>query len=172
MHTSDLCVALAATGASVELTGPDRGRVVSVTEFYREPGDTPHVENVVRGKEVITAVEVPALPEGARSTYRKVRDRASYTFALVSVAAALIVEDGRLRDARLASGRIATIPWRARAERILTGAPPTSDTFREAIAAELEPPIRTSDTRFKIGLNVRTGRRRRLVRPGAGAIQR
>jgi len=157
VHPSDLCVALAAADAEVELTGPDGVRVVPINELYREPGDTPHVENVAQPGEVITAVEVPPLPAGVRSTYRKVRDRASYAFALVSVAAALTVEDGTISQARLALGGIGTVPWRARAaERILTAAPSTPDTFRAAIAAELEAAVGTADTEFKIGLTART----------------
>jgi xanthine dehydrogenase YagS FAD-binding subunit len=99
-HPSDMCVALAALGAVVHARSADRGRTVPLTELYRLPGDHPEIETVLEPGELVTAVELPALPLAARSTYRKVRDRASYAFALVSVAAALEVDGGAVRDVR------------------------------------------------------------------------
>ena len=108
---------------------------------------------MIAADELITAVEIPRLPAGMRSGYRKVRDRASYAFALVSVAAAVKVEDGLVDDVRLALGGVATKPWRARtAEQALLGRPATDEAFRRAIDAELEQAVATRDTEFKIGL--------------------
>ena len=125
LHASDLCVALVALDAAVHIQGPTATRRVPLTEFYVLPGERPDVENVLDRGELITAVEIPLLPPGARSAYLKVRDRASYEFALTSVAAALQMADGAIVDAKLALGGVGTIPWRARsAETVLRGAPP------------------------------------------------
>ncbi len=120
LHASDLCVALVALDAAVHIQGPTTTRRVPLTDFYVLPGDRPEVENVLDRGELITAVDIPLPPVGTRSAYIKVRDRASYEFALVSVAAALVVVDGVFVDARLALGGVGTIPWRARsAETVL-----------------------------------------------------
>ncbi|WP_018331494.1 FAD binding domain-containing protein [Actinomycetospora chiangmaiensis] len=137
-HPSDMAVPMVAFDAVVQLAGPDGDRAVPLGEFHRLPGDDPSRDTVLRQGELVTAVDLPPLPVAARSTYRKVRDRASYAFALVSVAAAVAVEDGTITDARVAFGGVAHRPWRAtRAEEVLRGAPATEDTYRAAADAEL-----------------------------------
>jgi xanthine dehydrogenase YagS FAD-binding subunit len=152
-HPSDLCVALAALGAVVHLTGAGGDRTLALTDLHRLPKDHPEIETLMAPGELITAVELPALPFGRRSTYRKVRDRASYAFALVSVAAALDVEDGHVSDVRLALGGVAHKPWRAwRAEAALKGQPATPENFRAAAEAELAQAEPLKDNAFKIDL--------------------
>lgn len=137
-HPSDMAVALAALDAEVHVLGPDGERTVPFVDLHRLPGDDPSRDTVLRHGELITAIELPSLPIAARSRYRKVRDRASYAFALISVAAALDVTDGVVRDVRLAFGGVAHKPWRAtRAEDFLRGQPATAEAFRAAAAAEL-----------------------------------
>ena len=152
-HPSDMCVALAMLAAIVHLEGPQGRRSLPIAELHHLPGGTPHIETALRAGELITAVELPATPFAARSTYRKVRDRASYAFALVSVAAALDVEDGTIREARLALGGVAHKPWRATAaEAALRGAPATTSSFRLAAQAELKSAVGLRDNTFKIAL--------------------
>jgi xanthine dehydrogenase YagS FAD-binding subunit len=156
-HPSDMCVALAALGAVVHLRSADGARSVPLTDFHRLPEDHPEIETVLEPGELITAVEVPPLPFAARSAYRKVRDRASYAFALVSVAAALDLDGGTVRDVRLALGGVATKPWRAwRAEEALRGKPATTASFRAAAEAELTAARPLRDNQFKIDLTKRT----------------
>jgi xanthine dehydrogenase YagS FAD-binding subunit len=137
-HPSDMAVALAALDAQVHVTGPHGRRVVPMPGLHRLPGDEPDRDTVLQPGDLITAVELPAPPLG-RSTYRKVRERASFAFALVSLAAVLDVGgDGTVRGCRLALGGVAHLPWRAaRAERALTGAPATAEEFTRAAGAEL-----------------------------------
>lgn len=156
-HPSDMCVALAALDAVVHLEGAGGARTVPLTDLHRLPGEHPEVETVLEPGELITAVELPALAAATRSTYRKVRDRASYAFALVSVAAALEVDDGRVTDVRLALGGVAHKPWRARrAETALTGGPAAEQAFRTAAEAELAAAKPLHDNGFKIELASRT----------------
>jgi xanthine dehydrogenase YagS FAD-binding subunit len=156
-HPSDMCVALAALDAIVHLRSADGTRSVPITEFHRLPEDHPQIETVLAPGELITAVEVPLLPFAARSAYRKVRDRASFDFALVSVAAALDIEGGTVRDVRLALGGVATKPWRAwRAEEALRGQQATPASFRAAAEAELAAARPLRDNQFKIPLAERT----------------
>jgi xanthine dehydrogenase YagS FAD-binding subunit len=136
-HPSDLAVALAALGASVHVTGLGGDRVVPVPGLHRLPGAEPERDTVLAPGELITAITLPPPPPG-RSHYRKVRERASFAFALVSVAAVLDVEDGAVRDCRLALGGVAHVPWRAeRAEAVLRGAPANEEEFARAAEAEL-----------------------------------
>jgi xanthine dehydrogenase YagS FAD-binding subunit len=152
-HPSDMAVALAALDAVVHLRGDAGDRSVPLTEFHRLPDDRPDVETVLAPGELITAIELPPLPFAARSTYRKVRDRASYAFALVSIAAAIDMEDGRIKDVRLAFGGVAHKPWRAfAAEAALRGQPATRETFAAAIDAELAAARALKDNGFKIEL--------------------
>ena len=152
-HPSDMCVALTALDAVVRLEGPDGARTVPLAQFHVLPGETPEVETVLRRHELITAVSIPALPFGARSTYRKVRDRASYAFALVSVAAAIDIEGGAIRDVRMALGGVAAKPWRASvAEDMLRGKPATEANLMAAAAAELAGAKGLRDNAFKIEL--------------------
>jgi xanthine dehydrogenase YagS FAD-binding subunit len=157
LHASDVAVPLVALDSVVHTRGQNGERSIPLTEFYLTPGDTPDVENVLDHGELITAVEVPLLPEGARSGYLKVRDRVSYEFALTSAGVALVIEDGVIREGRVGLGGVGTIPWRARgAEEILRGAPATTDTFRAAAEAALEGTRTVPGTAFKVELAKRT----------------
>ncbi|MCX4825526.1 xanthine dehydrogenase family protein subunit M [Streptomyces sp. NBC_01142] len=152
-HPSDMAVALAALDATVHLFGQDGARALAVTEFHRLPGDHPDRDTVIRPGELITGVELPPGPAGARSAYRKARDRTSYAFALVSVAAVLDVADGHVRHATLAFGGLAHRPWRARAaEQVLRGAPATRAAFARAADAELDAAMPLRDNAFKVPL--------------------
>jgi xanthine dehydrogenase YagS FAD-binding subunit len=160
-HPSDMAVALAALDAQVRVLGPTGERVVAFTDLHRLPGDHPERDTVLAHGELITAIDLPALPIAARSAYRKVRDRASYAFALVSVAAAVDAADGVIRDARIAFGGVAHRPWRAHlAEEALRGATATDDSYRAAAEAELagataQPGV-DGGNGFKIPLLTRT----------------
>jgi xanthine dehydrogenase YagS FAD-binding subunit len=156
-HPSDMAVAMAALDARVETIAADGSRrTLSFGELYRPPGSTPHIEtNLARG-ELITAVLLPA-PAGGRQSYRKVRDRASYAFALVSVAAVLDVDTGSIRDARIAFGGLAPTPGRsAGAEQALIGRTPDKETFMAASDAALQGARGYADNGFKIPLARRT----------------
>jgi xanthine dehydrogenase YagS FAD-binding subunit len=153
-HPSDMCVALAALDAMVHLEGPNGRRTMKLVDLHRLPGGRPDIETELESHELITAIELPALRFAARSTYRKVRDRASYAFALVSVAAALdLGPNGTVRDVRLAMGGVAHKPWRAwKAETTLRGQQATPENFRAAAAAELAEASGLRDNMFKIEL--------------------
>jgi len=154
-HPSDMCVALAALGARVHVQGASAARSIAMVDLHRLPGDTPDVETELAPGELITAIELPPLAFAANSTYRKVRDRASYAFALISVAAALDIDpsSGRIREARIALGGVAHKPWRAAlAEESLRDQAPTTANFVRAAARELEPAVGLSLNTFKIEL--------------------
>jgi xanthine dehydrogenase YagS FAD-binding subunit len=156
-HASDMAVPLAALDAVVHLRGQSGERAVPLREFYRTPGDTPDVENVLAHGELITAVEIPLLPPGTRSTYLKVRDRVSYEFALVSAGVALRLEGPVVREARVALGGVGTIPWRAlEAEEVLRGATAGPETFAAAAEAVVRDPFTVPGTAFKVELAKRT----------------
>ena len=156
-HPSDMCVALAASDAVVHVEGSDGARRIPMVDFHRLPGDTPEVDTNLRRDELITAVDLPALPLARNSVYRKVRDRSSYAFAVVSVAAALRVEDGAVEDVRLALGGVAHKPWRAvAAEGALRGADATEGSFRRAADEELRNAKGFAHNAFKIELAKRT----------------
>ena len=156
-HPSDMCIALAALDATINIEGPTGSRTVPFADFHRLPGETPDVDTNLLPGELITSVDLPGSGAGLRSAYRKVRDRASYAFALVSVAAAIRIDDGRIRDLRLALGGVAHKPWRAvAAERTLLGAFPTPDAFARAADAELQPAVPQAHNAFKIPLAKRT----------------
>jgi xanthine dehydrogenase YagS FAD-binding subunit len=147
-HPSDMAVALAALDARVHR---HEGAPIPLAEFYPLPGDTPQVETTLPAGALITAVSVPAL--GFPSHYRKVRDRASYAFAVASIAAALDVVDGTVRDVRIAWGGVAPRPWRAyEAERALRGGPATPEAFRAAADRELAAARPLPDNAFKVPL--------------------
>jgi xanthine dehydrogenase YagS FAD-binding subunit len=148
-----MAVALSALGASVLVEEPGGSRSIPINELYRLPGNEPEREtNLSRGA-LITAVEVPSLSFGRRSAYRKVRDRASYAFAVASVAAALDVSGGVVRDVRLALGAVAPTPWRAvKAEHALQNRPATEASFRQAIDVELADARPLRDNAFKVPL--------------------
>jgi xanthine dehydrogenase YagS FAD-binding subunit len=155
-HPSDMCVALAALDARVHLTGAQGTRTVAIVDFHRLPGERPDLETVLEPGEMIAAVELPA-PAFARSTYRKVRDRASYAFALVSVAAGLTMRDGQIETIGIAFGGIAPKPWRAfKAEAALRAGPATAQAFAAALSAELAEATPLPGNAFKIELAQRT----------------
>ncbi|MFJ7899992.1 FAD binding domain-containing protein [Streptomyces sp. NPDC096198] len=138
VHPSDMGVALTAFDAVVSYETSDGPGELPLTEFYPPVGDSPHRETVLPPGALITGVTLPPAPVAARSRYRKVRERASYAFAIGSLAAALDVRDGTVGEVRLAFGAVASRPWRARtAERLLTGAPADAETFAAAADAEL-----------------------------------
>jgi xanthine dehydrogenase YagS FAD-binding subunit len=152
-HPSDMAVAMVALDAVVRTQGPAGERTLPLTELHRLPGDEPEHDTVLMHGELITAVDLPPLGFATNSRYRKVRDRASYAFALVSVAAALDVNDGVVRDVRIALGGVAPKPWRARhAEAALRGAPATEASFRAAAEAELAQARPLPDNTFKVPL--------------------
>jgi xanthine dehydrogenase YagS FAD-binding subunit len=156
-HPSDMCVALAALDATVQVEGPSGPRAIPFDEFHRLPGDTPQLDTNLRPDELIVAVDVPALEVAANSLYRKIRDRASFAFALVSVAGALTIKNGVVADVRLALGGVAHKPWRAfEAERIVRHGLPTVETFRFAADAELAAARSFGGNDFKIELVKRT----------------
>jgi xanthine dehydrogenase YagS FAD-binding subunit len=150
---SDMAVALAAFDATVAVETVDGTSTVPLSEFYLPVEDTPERETALPPGALITAVTVPAAPVAARSTYRKVRERASYAFANASVAAALDVRDGRVHDVRLAFGAVASRPWRAsRAEEVLLGAPATAEVFGAAADAELQDAKPLPHNEYKVAL--------------------
>jgi xanthine dehydrogenase YagS FAD-binding subunit len=156
-HPSDMCVALTALDATVNISGPAGERQIAAAEFHRLPGETPELDTNLKRGELITSVDLPAFAAGLPSAYRKVRDRASYAFALVSVAAALAIEDGKISEIRLALGGVAHKPWRASvAEELLRGKPATPENFAIAAAAELAPAKPLKHNAFKIELAKRT----------------
>jgi len=152
-HPSDMAVPLAAFDAVVHVTGPDGERALPVEGFHRLPGAEPQRDTVLAPDELVVAVELPPLPAAARSTYRKVRERASFEFALVSVAAGLDIADGCVRQVRVALGGVAHKPWRAHtAEAALHGVPATEQSFRAAADAELAQAQPLRDNAWKIDL--------------------
>jgi xanthine dehydrogenase YagS FAD-binding subunit len=153
VHPSDMAVALAALDATVVVLGRQGERRISAVDFHRLPGDAAQRDSMLEHGELIVAVELPALPVAAHSVYYKVRDRASYAFALVSVAAALEVRSGRVHDVRIAFGGVAHKPWRARrAEAALRGAPATEEVYGRAADAELADAKVLKHNAFKIPL--------------------
>jgi xanthine dehydrogenase YagS FAD-binding subunit len=152
-HPSDMCVALAALGARINLDGPARARTIDFTDLHRLPGEVPHLDTSLAPGELILAVVLPAPRPAMRFTYRKVRERASYAFALVSVAAALEIENGRVREARIALGGVAHKPWRAfAAEEALAGTPANRESFERAADLALAGAEALRDNGFKISL--------------------
>lgn len=156
-HASDVAVALVALDAQVVLASAEGTRTVALTDFYRLPGDTPEIEHDLRPGELITEVRVPRLDWAENSTYVKVRDRQSYEFALCSAAVALDVRDGKIANARVAAGGVATVPWRLPAvEEALRGAELTEEAFAAAAEAAVEGAKPLSGNVFKPSLLKRT----------------
>lgn len=152
-NPSDFAVALAALDARVEVYEPDGPRDIALNEFYRPVGDTPDREVTMADGALITAITLPRLPMAARSRYRKVRERASYAFAIGSIAAAMDIVDGDVRDVRIALGAVASRPWRARvAERALVGCRATPENFAQAADAELAHAQPLRDNGYKVQL--------------------
>jgi len=157
-HPSDMCVAMAALDAVVRVRGANGDREIPFADFHRLPGMTPNIDTNLQAGELITAVDLPALPFAVRSTYLKMRDRASYAFALVSVDAALDLNpDGTIKEARIALGGVAHKPWRAaKAEKQLSGKKPEEAALRDAAEAELAEAKGYKHNSFKIELAKRT----------------
>lgn len=152
-HPSDMCVALAALDAVVNLEGPSRSRSIALNDFHLLPGDTPHFETRLSLDELVTSIEIPGLRSELRTQYRKVRDRSSFAFALASVAAVLGVENSQVTEIRIAFGGVATKPWRAlKAERFLLGRPATTKAFIQAADEELASARTLAHNHFKIEL--------------------
>ncbi|MET0403506.1 MAG: xanthine dehydrogenase family protein subunit M, partial [Cystobacter sp.] len=152
-HPSDMCVALAALAATVHVTGPQGERTLAFADFHRLPGDTPERDSNLLPGELITAVELPPQGFASHHTYLKLRDRQSYAFALVSVAVALELEGGTIREARLALGGVAHKPWRdLRAEALLQGRPASPESFQPVAEALLEGARGFGHNTFKIEL--------------------
>jgi xanthine dehydrogenase YagS FAD-binding subunit len=152
-HPSDMAVALAALDAVVHLQGADGERQVPLIDFHRLPEDHPEIDTVIRPGELITAVELPPMPFAQNSHYLKVRDRASYAFALVSVAVAVDLDGGNVRDVRIALGGVAHKPWRAaNAETVLRGQAPTAELLARAGAAAVAGARGYAHNAFKVEL--------------------
>lgn len=152
-HPSDLAVALVALDAVVHTVGPRGARAIAIDDFFLLPGDTPQREHPLDHGELVVAIEVPASPLARRSHYLKVRDRESYEFALVAVAAAVRVDDGKIGAVQLALGGIASKPWRARrAEQALLGAPADRASFARAAREELAAAVPREHNAFKVEL--------------------
>jgi xanthine dehydrogenase YagS FAD-binding subunit len=155
-NPSDQNVALMALGATVHLLGPEGKRSVPISDFYLLPGTTPHLETVLKAGELVTHVELPPLPTGTTSLYLKLRDRASYEFALASTAVAATMKGGAMEDLRLAMGGVGTIPWRAKeAELLLKGQTPSRELFARAAEATFHDAKPRSENAFKIELGRR-----------------
>jgi xanthine dehydrogenase YagS FAD-binding subunit len=155
-HPSDMAVALAALDATVHVEGPGRTRIIPLVDLHRLPGDRPDRDTVLEPGELITAIALPP-PVTTNSTYRKVRDRASYAFALVSVAAGVALDGDRIMDVRIALGGVAARPWRAlRAEQVLRSGPATAEAFARAADAELADAAPLDGNAFKVTLAKRT----------------
>src|SRR5216684_3316517 len=173
-HPSDFCVPLVAFDAVVEIKGSNGKREVAVEALHRLPGDTPERETVLEPGDLIVALRLPseARAFSAHARYLKVRERTSYAFAVVSAAAGLRIEQGTIRDARLALGGVAAKPWRARAaEEMLAGSRPGPDAFRRAAKAALADAKPSGDNQFKIELAQRI-LVRALTLAAAGTPQR
>lgn len=166
-HPSDMAVAMSALEAQIELLEPKQStRRVAINDFYGPPGSAPHIETVLRPGEMITAVILPPPPPG-RQRYRKVRDRVSYEFALVSVAVIVATDRETINAARVAFGALAYKPWRAiDAEAVLKGRPATLNTYQAAADAAMRSAVGRGHNDFKIELAKRT-----LCRTLADAVQ-
>jgi xanthine dehydrogenase YagS FAD-binding subunit len=156
-YPGDWAVALIAMDASIDTLSPRGTRSIPIAELHRRPGDSPHIDHVLAADEMIVRTRVPASPLGKASTYLKIRDRESYAFALTSAAVALSMEGDRVRDARIALGGVATIPWRAReAERSLVGKPLDEAAAHHAGVLAFEGAQTTSENRFRVPLGINT----------------
>jgi xanthine dehydrogenase YagS FAD-binding subunit len=170
-HPSDMCVALAALEATVHVTGPAGERAIAFADFHRLPGDTPQVDTNLRPNEIVTAVELPVPGFAANYSYLKIRDRLSYAFALVSIAAALEIEGGKIKEARLALGGVAHKPWRdPAAEAALRGQAANEAAFTRAAELLLRDAKGYEHNSFKIDL-ARRGIVRTLTQAAQGTPQ-
>jgi xanthine dehydrogenase YagS FAD-binding subunit len=153
VHPSDLCVALEALQATIQVTGPDGDRAIPFAEFLRLPGETPHIDNNLRADEIITAIDLPPQGYAAHHAYLKIRDRVSFAFALVSVAVGVELDGDTIRSARIALGGVAHKPWRVpAAELLVEGKPATDDNFARVAQAYVEAAHAFKHNAFKIEL--------------------
>ena len=153
VHPSDMCVALAALEAVVQVEGTNGARTIPLAEFHRLPGDTPYIDTNLLDDEIITAIDLPPKGFAEHHAYLKIRERASYAFALVSVAAALELDGDTIREARLALGGVAHKPWRDReAEALLHGDRPTRENFHRVAEVVLRPAQGFGHNNFKVEL--------------------
>ena len=170
-HPSDMCVALAALEATVQVSGPQGDRAIPFAEFHRLPGDEPSRDTNLAPGEIIVAIDLPAQTFTTHYTYLKLRDRLSYAFALVSVAAALRLDGGVVSQARIALGGVAHKPWRSTdAEAVLVGQTPTAEGFVRAAGVLLDGAVGQGQNDFKIGL-ARDAIVRALEQAAAGTPQ-
>jgi xanthine dehydrogenase YagS FAD-binding subunit len=152
-HPSDMCVAMAALEATIHLAGPKGNRAIPMADFHLLPGDTPHRETVLEPGDLITHVTLPPPVAGSKSLYLKLRDRASYEFALASAAVVVSATDGRITHARLALGGVGAKPWRTKEmEAALEGQPATDESFRRAAEAAMQGARPQSENAFKVEL--------------------
>ncbi len=152
-NPSDMCVALAALEATIHIQGPKAPRAIPIGEFHLLPGDTPHRETVLEPGDLITHITLPPPKSGSKQVYLKLRDRASYEFALASAAVVITLSGGKISDARIALGGVGTKPWRSpEAEAALAGQAPDETTFRKAADAALRNARPQSENRYKIEL--------------------
>ncbi|MDJ0674884.1 MAG: xanthine dehydrogenase family protein subunit M [Calothrix sp. MO_167.B42] len=171
VHPSDMCVALAALDAVVEVASPQGGRQIPFTEFHRLPGNTPEQDSNLQPGELITAVILPPLSFGKSGVYLKLRDRASYSFALISVAAAMNLSGNQIQGVRLAMGGVAHKPWRATAaEDFLIGKSANTETFTEAAEIALQGANPLTDNGYKVELAKRAIRRALTVSAQGGGV--
>jgi xanthine dehydrogenase YagS FAD-binding subunit len=156
-YPGDWAVALTAMDAAIETLSPRGTRSIPIAELHRRPSDSPHIDHALAADEMIVRTRVPASPLGKASTYLKIRDRESYAFALTSAAVALSMAGDRVRDARIALGGVATVPWRAReAERSLVGKPLDEAAAHHAGVLAFEGAQTTSENRFRVPLGINT----------------
>lgn len=155
-NPSDMNVALMALEATIHIQGPSGERQVAINDFFVLPGSTPHIENVLKPGDLITHVSIKSLPAGSTSTYLKLRDRASYEFALSSAAVVTRVENGKISHVRVALGGVGTKPWRAfEAEKVLEGSPINPENFRKAAEATLREAKVQTQNKYKVELSKR-----------------
>ena len=171
VHPSDMCVALAALDASVEIEGLQGKRRIPFGDFHHLPGNTPHKDTNLEPGELITSILLPPLPMAKSGVYLKLRDRASYSFALISVAAALDVAQGHIAQARLAMGGVAHKPWRlTTVEHFLVGQPAVATTFQQAATMALQDAQPLTGNKFKVEMSKRAIRRALAVSAKGGGV--
>jgi len=171
VHPSDMCVALAALDAVVEVTGPKGKRQIPFGDFHRLPGNTPERDTNLEPEELITAILLPLLPFAKSGVYLKLRDRASYAFALISVAAAVDLAEEQIKDVRLAIGGVAHKPWRSQeAEQFLIGKAANAATFEEAAKIALQSAKPLAHNRFKVELAKRAIKRSLMLSAAGGVV--
>lgn len=171
VHPSDMCVALAALDATVEVLGPKGERKIAFGEFHRLPETAPDRDTLLEPGEIITGVVLPPMPGAKTGVYLKLRDRASYSFALVSVASVLEISGGKIRAARVALGGVAHKPWRARdAEKFLVGKSPTEAMFKQAADLAVRDAKPLPGNAFKVELARRAVKRGLTVSAAGGGV--